>query len=142
QQFSHVITHSLKEPLRKLLIFASKLEGKYNQETLEKVIGSANLLNNVVVSLQQYVWLNEKRNNFDEVDLNVIVADAAAQLKEEMQGDVLNIEYEKLASLSGDAEQLQLMVYHILKNAVRFRRNEKANVTINTVILKQNKFRT
>lgn len=141
QQFSHVITHSLKEPLRKLLMFSTMLEGRPDDVNLSRMLRSAQQLSSIVAALQQYVWLNEKKNNFSEVDLNVIVAGAAKQIREESGSEVLNLKYGHLESVQGHADQLQLMMYHILANSVQFKKHETAGVTITTVIIKQNKFR-
>src|SRR5687768_12303024 len=141
QQFSHVITHSLKEPLRKLMMFSSMLEGRSDDVNLSRLLRSAHQLSAVVASLQQYVWLNEKRNDFSQVDLNVIVAGAEKQLKEESGEAILNLKYGNLESVHGDADQLQLMMFHILANSIKFKKHETAGVTITTVIIKQNKFR-
>jgi phosphoserine phosphatase RsbU/P len=141
RQFSHVISHSLREPLRKILMFSSILEKDAGNMYLDKMVRSVHQLGRVVESLQQYVWLNEKRNNFAEVDLNVIVADAEKQIKDEFGNDILNISYDHLTSITGDADQLQLLFYQILSNSVRYKKHETAGVTISTVIIKQNTFR-
>ena len=141
QQFSHVITHSLKEPLRKLMMFSSMLEGRSDDVNLSRMLRSANQLSSIVASLQQYVWLNEKRNEFSEVDLGAIVAGAEKQLKEESVTYILHLRYENLETVHGDADQLQLMMYHILANSIKFKKHDRAGVAITTVTIKQNKFR-
>lgn len=141
RQFSHVISHSLREPLRKTLMFSSILEKEAGNKYLDRMVSAVHQLGRVVESLQQYVWLNEKRNNFADVDLNLVVANTERQIKEEFGNDVLNLSHDNLASLTGDAEQLQLMLYQILSNSIRYRKSETATVTISTVIIKQNRFR-
>jgi phosphoserine phosphatase RsbU/P len=141
QQFNHVITHSLKEPLRKLLLFSSMVEHHYSELGVSKMTNSAHTLNHVISSLQQYVWLNEKNTNFSDVDLNQVVSAAANKLKEESGKDEINLKVGDLATVSGDADQLQLMIYHFLSNAIAFRKNERVNVEISTVLVKQNRFR-
>ena len=141
RQFSHVISHSLREPLRKILMFSSMLEKDEAHIYRDKMLRSVNQLGNVVESLQQYVWLNEKRNNFAHLDLNEILADAETQLRQEFGSNVLKLNYDQLPSLTGDADQLQLMLYHILSNSVRYKKHETATVTVNSVIIKQNTFR-
>lgn len=141
RQFNHVVSHSLREPVRKILMFSSMLEKDEANVYLDKMLRSVHRLSHVVGSLQQYVWLNEKRNNFAHIDLNVIVANAEIQIKKEFGDNVLNVSYDHLSTLTGDADQLQLMLYQILSNSVRYKKHETASVRISTVIIKQNTFR-
>jgi sigma-B regulation protein RsbU (phosphoserine phosphatase) len=141
QQFSHVITHSLKEPLRKVLMYSSMIRDTADTTKLEKMIGSAHKLNQVVTALQQYVWINQKIVQFTEVDLNAVLKNAFRQVEGESAPGVIRLHHDHLVSLEGDADQLEILMYHILQNAARFRKNDVANVTVTTVVVKRNKFR-
>lgn len=140
QQFSHVVTHSLKEPLRKILMFSSMMQQNAASPEVEKVARAGNQLLSVVTALQEYVWLNEKGNVFTRLDLNNVVHQAAQKLQPALSEGRLNLHYRDLPFLTGDKEQLELMMYHILSNAVKFRKSEQADVTITSTILKQNRF--
>jgi len=142
KQFSHVITHSLKEPLRKILLFTGKLNDEVSSPTMSKLLRSADQMRAVITGLQQYVWLNEKVNEFSQVDLNDIVVKASAQLFDEIDPKLLSVSYQNLHTLEGDADQLRLLFYHVLLNAVRFRKGDASSVTITSTVLKQNKFRS
>ena len=142
KQFSHVVTHNLKEPLRKILLYSSKLQAESNSPVLDKLIRAADQMKVVVSGLQQYVWLNEKTNEFTHVDLDALVVKAANQVRSEQGNDILVLHCESLSSLEGDAEQIELLLYHLLSNAVKFRRGGAANVNISATILKQNTFRS
>jgi sigma-B regulation protein RsbU (phosphoserine phosphatase) len=142
KQFSHVVTHNLKEPLRKILLFAGKLKAENYSGTVERLVKSTDQMKAVITGLQQYVWLNEKLNQFKKINLNDIVHHAENILKDEMDADTLHLEYKNLVSLDADEEQLQLLIYHLLSNAVKFRKGGKVNVAISSTILKQNKFRS
>lgn len=141
QQINHVVTHSLKEPLRKILMYSSILNGESNSPALEKMIRSAEHMRAVVEGLQEYVWLSDKGNDFQQVDMNEIVQHAIKQVAEELKQDLLNVEFENLVSFEADPEQMQILVYHVLMNAVKFKKHEKSTVMISSVVVKQNKFR-
>jgi len=142
KQFSHVVTHNLKEPLRKTSIYASKLQADIKSPNLEKLIRSNEQMKTVLGGLQQYVWLNEKSNRFSILSLKTIIENAVKQLAVETDSGSFELTVEKTDQLEGDEEQLQLMFYHILSNAVKFRNGEKASIRIHSDILKQNKFRS
>jgi phosphoserine phosphatase RsbU/P len=140
QQFSHVITHNLKEPLRKILLYSSRMQETITSPDMEKLVRSSHQLLSVVTALQEYVWLNEKGNVFTKVSLNAVVQRAVQKLQPILAGAELDLHYNDLPFLTGDREQLELMMYHILLNAVKFRRGDQAEVTITSTILKQNRF--
>ena len=142
KQFNHVVTHNLKEPLRKILLFARKLKTENNSNTVERLVRSTDQMKAVVNGLQQYVWLNEKTNLFQKVNLSDVVRHAQNALNDEIDTELLSLQYKDLISLDGDEEQFQLLIYHLLSNSVKFRKNQKVNVTIHSTILKQNKFRS
>jgi sigma-B regulation protein RsbU (phosphoserine phosphatase) len=142
KQFSHVVTHNLKEPLRKILLFTNKLKSEAQSPTLTKLLRSTDQMKSVVGGLQQYLWLNEKVNEFTAVDLNEVVARATEQLAEEIDPTLLSVTKQTLNVLEGDKEQLHLLFYHLFSNAVKFRRNSQAHVSILSTILKRNVFRS
>ncbi|MBA2746971.1 MAG: hypothetical protein H0U44_12160 [Flavisolibacter sp.] len=142
EQFNHVVTHNLKEPLRKILLYTGRLKNECDLPAMEKLVRASDQMKTVVTGLQQYVWLKEKSNEFISVDLNEVVENASSQLRSEFQTDPIELETDNLPSIQGDAAQLQLMLYHLLLNAVKFKKQEKAKVKIATTLLKQNQFRT
>jgi sigma-B regulation protein RsbU (phosphoserine phosphatase) len=141
QQFHHVITHSLKEPLRKVLLYGSLVTNEFASHALDRMLASANQLKLVVFGLQQYVWLNEKQNEFTQVDLKETVKLAVEQVNQEGYPGLLHLTTDSLGTVSGDIDQLQLLFYHVLLNAVVYRKNDPANVTITSQVIKQNTFR-
>lgn len=140
QQFSHVVTHSLKEPLRKLLVYSSMLQEKGSSPGIEKLARAGHQLQSVVAALQEYVWLNEKGNVFTRIDLNFLVQRVAQKIQSAFGEHRLTLHYNDLPALTGDKEQLELMMYHILANAIKFSKGGQADVTITATVLKQNKF--
>lgn len=139
QQFSHAVTHNLKEPLRKILVYSDKLQRASSSAEAEKVSKAGHQLLGVITALQEYVWLNEKANVFTRLDLNALLHHAAQKVRMAL-GHHLELECQELPLITGDREQLELMLFHVLSNAVRFRRQEQAMVTIHCTLLKQNRF--
>ncbi|HTE25691.1 sensor histidine kinase [Flavitalea sp.] len=142
KQFSHVVTHNLKEPLRKILLFTDKLKSEVQSPTLSKLLKSSDHLKAVVGGLQQYLWLNEKINDFTQVDLNKVVTSATEQLYNEIDPSLMLLTKHPLDILEGDREQLQLLFYHLFSNAVKFRKNHQVQVSIHSTIMKRNVFRS
>lgn len=141
QQFHHVITHSLKEPLRKILLYGSLVVNEHSSPALDKMLSSATQLKTVVFGLQQYVWLNEEQPEFTRVDLNDAVQRAVAQLAREGHAEFIQLTCDRLATIPGDIDQLQALFHHLLLNAVNYRKDNQSNVAITSEIIKQNTFR-
>ncbi|MGB8191755.1 MAG: ATP-binding protein [Chitinophagaceae bacterium] len=146
KQFNHVVTHNLKEPLRKIHLYAEKLQTKDLPETLHqdaiKLMKSAAHLSKVIEGLQQYIWLNESSHHFTKVDLGQQVQQAAKQLDSQHPGLASAIQTSALPVIDADAGQVQLLLYHLLQNAFKFKKDEKAHITITATILKRNWFQS
>lgn len=147
KQFSRVVSHDLQEPLRKILLYTSKLQGLPPQEnsfetrTLDRLIRAAEQMRKTVSGLQQFIWLNETPARFAPVDLNAVWKAAEKQLEEELGSGLLEIHSDTLPEVTADAHQLQLLFYHIFSNAFKFKKEEKAPVFITATLIQQNKFR-
>ncbi len=142
QQFSHAVSHNLKEPLRKILLYSGMIRANETSPAFNKVIKASEQMKIVVSGLQQYIWLSEKDTRFNRVDLNSVVQNATGMLAQDFDPELFLLTYEDPGFIEGDADQLKLLFYHVLANAVKFKRGEKAIINIESTRLKLNKFRT
>ncbi len=142
KQFSHAVTHNLKEPLRKILFHTNRLTSQSNTPTFKKLLNATEQMNNVVSGLQQFVWLNEKQPVFSMVDLNEIVRIAHAEVLLQTNSSSLDISWEKLPFITADPELLKNLFYQLIHNAVKFSGEDSARVRINSEYLKHNKFKS
>jgi len=145
QQFSRVATHDMQEPLRKLSIFSSMLSEDHlsadAQKALEKIRRSLQQMSNILSGLQQYVWLNEKQQKWERIDLKHLLGSVVEQLKNEYPEVVLQVETGELSAFEADQAQMQVLFYQLLSNAIRFRKpGMPAQVSITSNELQLNKF--
>ncbi|HYE56027.1 MAG TPA: ATP-binding protein, partial [Chitinophagaceae bacterium] len=141
KQFSHVVTHKLREPLRKIIMYTGRLQAGKDLPIMEKLVRANEQMKAVVSALQQYVWLNERPGRFAALSLNNVVEDAVQQLSLETDPALLELHTGHLDTVEADADQLQLMFYHLFSNAVKFRKDSRAIVRISSAIVKQNTYR-
>ena len=147
RQFNRVVTHDLQEPLRKLSIFTHMIiedEGKKSLDLLvEKLTGVAGQMGAIVSGLQQYVWLTESPLQPAVVDLNQLLNAVQRQLEREFSPVRLVLEKEGvLPPVIADPGQMELLLYHLLSNAIRFRKpGQEPAVVISATILELNQFR-
>ena len=128
-QFGHVVSHSLQEPLRKILLYSDKILLEQQLPSVVKLLKATQQMKSVVSGLQEYVWLNEKSNRFTEVNLNHLVHKVSERLTKETGAESFDLHYENLATLEGDKEQLQLLLYHLLLNAANLKSSRRQRST-------------
>lgn len=144
RQLNHALTHSLKEPLRKILVYTGKLKsGPLPAEAREdfgRLFASSEQMRNVVTGLQQYVWLNDAPPVFVPLALNEVLQTAATQVRQKTGGEELNLTAAGLPVIDGDKEQVELLFFHLLYNAVKFKKEGAAAVSVTASLIKQNRF--
>lgn len=134
KQFSRVVTHDMEEPLRKLSLFSGMLlEGHGETERnrlVERIKKVADQMHNILSGLQQYTWLNEAPLAIEPIDFERLLPRVINKLETEFPGIIPEVETEMHEDIEGDPEQVQLLFYHLLSNAVRFRKGDKVCISI------------
>lgn len=145
KQLNHVVTHSLKEPIRKILVYSEKmqLEGlpEKMMHNVSRLTKASEQMRTIVAGLQQYVWILGAEQAFKTLDLNPIIQQVAAQVREEHHPALLSLLVSDLPPFEADRDQVELLIYHILSNAVNFRKDDHARVSITGTMIKLNSFR-
>ena len=145
QQLNHVVTHSLREPVRKILVFTEKMQlqgiPKNVEENVTRLVKASQQLKAIVSGLQQYVWLLSAPNQFSHVNPGEIVQKVAKQLAEEYDPEILDLHVNDIPVIEADRDQLELLIYQIVSNAIKFKKTRPATVTITGTTIKLNTFR-
>jgi sigma-B regulation protein RsbU (phosphoserine phosphatase) len=143
KQINHVVTHSLREPLRKVLTYTEIIQDNPSLQCLEKnlpkLITASKQMHNIVSGLQQYVWLNDTALSSTPTDLEAILKKVLQQLRE--KEDQLILHTDPLPVIKADSQQIELLFFHLLSNAIKFKKSEKAVITLSCSIIQQNSFR-
>ena len=145
QQLNHVVTHSLREPVRKILVFTEKMQlqgiPKNVEENVTRLVKASQQLKAIVSGMQQYVWLLSAPNQFSHVNPGEIVQKVAKQLAEEYDPEILDLHVNDIPVIEADRDQLELLIYQIVSNAIKFKKTRPATVTITGTTIKLNTFR-
>lgn len=145
RQFNHIATHTLQEPLRKLLFYSSLIEDTADEEKARyarlKMRKAADDMFDKLKGLQQYVWLTNEDMQSSEVDLSVLINQVMVEMIDSNPEIAAEAEVGKIPVIEGNAEQLLILVRELISNAVRFRRGQEISIRIFSSTLLLNKFR-
>jgi sigma-B regulation protein RsbU (phosphoserine phosphatase) len=147
-QFSKIISHDLQEPIRKIKLFSSVLASTVDDHWLERGISaltkieiSAERLRQLTAGLREYVNIDMSESH-KTVDLDELFSVALEKVKVDREFADFKVVKEKLPTIEGYPTQLELLFYHILDNAVQFRRpDEPLVITVSHILLEENLYR-
>lgn len=131
QQFAHVASHDLKEPLRKINTFGSRLQDEFedllpeNGKTyLAKIHSSANRMFSMIEGVLMYSMFNASEKVANPVDLNLIVQNIEADLEIIIREKNAKIRYDDLPTIEGSQVLLYQLFYNLINNSLKFSRRE------------------
>ncbi|WP_165871536.1 PAS domain S-box protein [Flaviaesturariibacter flavus] len=127
QQFAHVASHDLKEPVRKIATFESRLSHEFGAELperakayLEKIRNAARRMYTMIEGVLRYSSISEGEQAAGQVDLNEIIAQIRSDLEVLIADKEARIEAGPLPVLPGSSTLLYQLFYNILNNALKF----------------------
>lgn len=133
QEFIHIASHDLKEPVRKIMVFGQMLKDslpeKLNEdekENLDFMLTGANKMKRIVDSLKAYSQIIVKNTSFEQVHLEKIINalikfDFPMALKD-TSGKILVPE--PLPVIEGDSIQIRQVFKNIIANSFKYRRKD------------------
>lgn len=126
EQFIHVISHDLKEPLRKLLTYTSMLrEAKTDLFTerdlknMNVITSSAERLNSLVNDLVKYAFSSVK-DETTIVDLNDVLSEVLEDLEIIIKDSKAKIDCDKLPEIKGSKVQMRQLFSNLIINAIKY----------------------
>jgi two-component system CheB/CheR fusion protein len=126
-QFVHVVSHDLQEPLRKILTFASRLEDSEEHNVpvnkhayLNKIEQSSQRMSNLIQDLLLFSRLIDQRDLFEEVDLNEVIATTLQDLEIQLEQKKIELKIGDLPQLEAIPVQMGQLFHNLLSNAIKF----------------------
>ncbi len=127
QQFAHVASHDLKEPVRKIRTFGSRLKLDFANELpdkarmyMAKIESAASRIYSMIDGVLLYSSLNSIEQTTEPVELDKILKDIAEDLEVPIQEKSASLRWEHLPSIEGSPLLLYQLFYNLINNALKF----------------------
>lgn len=140
EQFIHVISHDIKEPLRKILTYTSHLTDtsatSFTASELKNltIINTAAMrLNSLVDDLVKYAF-SATKDETEPIDLNRIVADVIEDLEIVISESKAEIEFGTLPKVNASKVQMRQLFANLISNAIKYsKKNIPPKITISSI---------
>lgn len=144
-QFAHIISHDLKEPVRKVKIFSGILKSEVGtaiSETgnshIDKIQNAADRMSLMVDGILKYSTINASGYPTEKIDLNDIIENIKSDLELVIQEKRAILIQDQLPVIEGSAILIHQLFYNLINNALKFSKAEEPpRVTIHSEIVKK-----
>jgi light-regulated signal transduction histidine kinase (bacteriophytochrome) len=138
QQFAHVASHDLKEPVRKIRTFGLRLREELNglanencKKYNEKILESASRMFTMIEGVLTYSSLTAVERKIEKLDLNKVLSDIRTDLEILVEQKNAEIQYGLLPEVDGVQVLIYQLFYNLINNSLKFSKpNEKTLITV------------
>jgi len=128
QDFAHVASHDLKEPLRKILTFTERLKvslgnniNDKEKHYFERIQDSSQRMLQLIDDILEFSHVGEGSPEYDHIDLNqqvnIVLSDLELAIEEKQAKVIIET---PLPSIRGNFRQFQQMLQNILGNSLKY----------------------
>jgi two-component system, chemotaxis family, CheB/CheR fusion protein len=126
-QFAHVASHDLQEPLRKILTFSMRLQDNHKDELstevkgyLHKIEASSSRMTVLIKDLLNYSRLLQHEKLFSKTDLNVTLDTTLVDFELLIEEKKAEIVVAKLPTLDAIPFQMNQLFNNLISNSLKF----------------------
>lgn len=143
EQFAHIASHDLQEPLRMVISYLQLLERRYQgkldrdaDEFIDYAIDGAVRMQTLIQALLSYARVSSRKQPFGEVDCERVFQDAISNLSVAIGDSGAIISHDPLPIVWGDATQLTQVFQNLIGNALKFWRELPPKIHISVQPIK------
>lgn len=131
EQFAHLASHDLQEPLRKLFFYSDVLKTRYSDvidhqgaTMLQNMTLAAARMKELINDLLSYSQLQQQKLVFENVDLNAVMEDIIREMELAIKEKNAMIEVALLPTLNGNRLRLRQLFGNLISNALKYSKKE------------------
>lgn len=145
-QFTHIASHDLKEPLRKIFMFTNLLEQRFADKfdeglhgLLSKIQNTSSRMQALIDDLLTYAHVSMKPA-LTRVSLNTLLQNVLVDLEAVIQEKKAVIDVTELPVIDGDQGQLCQLFQNLISNGLKFHKEGQCpQITINHTLISKKK---
>jgi len=128
QNFAHVASHDLQEPLRKIQQYGNLLETKHDNldgqqlDYLKRMQSAANRMSLLIRDLLDFSRIDTKRQELGLVDLREVLESVITNLELVIAESGAQVQIGKMPPIKGEPTQLGQLLENLISNAIKFSR--------------------
>lgn len=135
QQFAHVASHDLKEPVRKIKTFTGRLEQQLEDKLddasarfLERINVATERMFTMIDGVLSYSTINAATLLTENVNLEEIISHIEVDLEVALEATGGKIRHQNLPSIEGASVLLYQLFYNLVNNSIKFARSGVAPI--------------
>jgi PAS domain S-box-containing protein len=137
-QFAHIASHDLKEPLRKIMTFSSRINDELAsslpasaKKYLSKIELAASRMNRMIEGVLEYSVAGSEKLPVDIIDLSKVLHDVLLDLEVTIELKNAKVIFTDLPELRGVSILIHQLFYNLINNSLKF---SKPDVTTEILI--------
>ena len=140
ERFAYIASHDLQEPLRMVSSFLQLLQKRYKGKLDEKAdqyihyaVDGAERMKALIQDLLEYSRLGTANKNFSAVEMEDVMEEVGNIFREKIEEAGARLHWEPLPQVHGDRVQLVQLMQNLVGNALKYRSELPAEVTIRSI---------
>src|SRR5208337_2873793 len=140
EQFAHIASHDLQEPLRKIAsfseLFAKRYQGRFDDKAdtyIEYIVDGANRMRILINDLLAYSRVMTGGREFGAIDSNIVLRRVIDYLDMTIKENGADITSDPLPVVIADEIQLGQVFQNLIVNAIKYRGEQPPNVHISAI---------
>ncbi len=131
QQFAHVTSHDLKEPVRKIKMYGNILNNEFatylpdkGKDYLIRIDKAANRISSMIDGVLQYSIIDTTDQFVQDIDLNTVIQNIVEDLEIPIKENRASVSYINLPVISGYPTLVNQLFYNLINNSLKFRKKD------------------
>jgi len=137
QQFAHVASHDLQEPLRMVASYTQLLERRYKgrldsdaDEFIQFAVDGATSMQKLINDLLSWSRAGARTTPFEPTDCHSVLQEAIANLGIAIRENDATITHDDLPTVLGNPAQVRQLFQNLIGNAIKFRSEQAPRIHV------------